>query len=105
MRIVALGLALLCACGSSSKDPAPASWDRYDGEAYPDQRPKTSWPPGNYAIVPSAGSDTLAVVDLDARKVVANVPVGKSPVVRDGPHHVVADPAARKIYLLEGYPD
>lgn len=103
-RALAL-LLLACACGGGDEAAPPPSWDRYDGVAYPSTRPKIPLPAGDFAIVPSSGSDVLAVVDLDAGQVVASSPVGRSPVVLDGPHQVVADRARGLAYVLLAYPE
>jgi DNA-binding beta-propeller fold protein YncE len=81
-------------------------YDPYAGPApYPDLRPKIALPSGDFAIVPSSGSDSLAIVDLALGTAIATAPVGRSPVVLDGPHQVVADLGRRVAYVVESYPD
>lgn len=97
-------LVLACAC-TSSEPSAERTWDPYDGTAYPSTRAKIELPAGDFALVPSSGSDVLGVVDLGAGKLLASSPVGRSPVVLDGPHQVVADRARGVAYVVLAYPE
>ena len=61
-------------------------------------------PAHDYAVVPSSGSDQLTVVDLALGTTLATAPIGRSPVILDGPHQVVAFPATRTAYVIYSYP-
>jgi DNA-binding beta-propeller fold protein YncE len=81
------------------------TYDAYDGSApYPNTRPAVALPAGDFALVPSSGADRLTVVDLGARRVLAQVPIGRNPVVLDGPHQIVADMKKRVAYVVYAYP-
>lgn len=103
MRRLALAVAALAAC-SHGETRTTYVYDDYDGAAYPDRRPKIALPAGDFAIVPSSGSDVVSVVDLGASTVTSVTPVGRNPVVLDGPHQVVADLARRVAYVVHAYP-
>lgn len=97
-------VALLAACASPSSR-VERLYDPYDGPApYPSTRPHLDLPASNFAVVPSSGSDRLTVVDLDAEKALATTPIGRSPVVLDGPHQVVGHLQSRRLYTVFGYP-
>ncbi len=97
-------LALACACTGSEPRVEP-TWEPYDGIAYPSTRPRIELPAGDFALVPASGSDVLGVVDLGAGREIASSPVGRSPVVLDGPHQVVADRARGVAYVILSYPE
>jgi DNA-binding beta-propeller fold protein YncE len=93
---------VLAACGEPR---VVREWDAYDGGApYPNRRPKITMPAGDFAFVPTAGSDVLTVFDLGAERAIASAPIGRSPVLLDGPHQVVADPVRRRAYAVHAYP-
>jgi DNA-binding beta-propeller fold protein YncE len=96
-----------CALVACSRGEARVEhvYDPYDGAAYPEMRPEVELPAGDFALVPSSGSDAVSVVDLGAGRVTSTTPVGRSPVVLDGPHQVVADLSRRVAYVVHAYPD
>ncbi len=94
------------ACCTHHETSTEIQWDPYAGSPpYPDTRAKIGLPDGDFALVPASGSDRLAVVDLGAGRVTADVPIGRSPVVLDGPHQVAADMQRRVAYVVYSYPD
>lgn len=101
-RALALALALVaCDHGDGA---VTTVYDPWTGEAYPEKRPRITLP-ASFALVPSSTTDVLSVVDLDAGVVVAEAPIGRKPVVVDGPQHVVADMARRLAFVVDAYPD
>lgn len=101
--LVATVLVMPCAC-SSGGPRTEQTWEPFAGEAYPDARPKVVLPAGDFAVVPASGSDTVTVVDLGAGKVVGQSPVGRNPVVLDGPHQIACDLSRRTAYAVLAYP-
>jgi DNA-binding beta-propeller fold protein YncE len=82
-----LGLALVTACRQGSGDaptPAPAV------SAYPSTRATVALP-AHGLLVALRGEDRLAVVDLDARRLLEAVSVGRDPVSLDGPASLARD--------------
>lgn len=97
--------ALLAACASPSSSQVEYVYDPYEGAApYPSTRPHVALPASEFAVVPSSGSDKLTVVDLAGEKSVATTPVGRNPVVLDGPHQVVGHLPSRRLFTVLGYP-
>ena len=88
-------LLLLTAC------QRPVVDEPFRGEAYP---PIASppLPSGDFAVVPSSGSDRLSVVDLASSRIVASVPLGRRPVLLDGPHQIAGGNGL--YYALDAYP-
>jgi DNA-binding beta-propeller fold protein YncE len=96
--------AFSAACASTD-EPAPRVFDPYVGpEPYPNLRPKLALPDGDFALVPSSGSDTLALLDLASGTAVGSAPLGRDPVAVDGPHQVIADRARGVAYAVLSYP-
>lgn len=104
-RALALSM-LVSACSASSlgEFASPPTWDAYDGVAFPEYRAPIVLPEGDFALAPSTFTDTVWLADLGAQQVVATRPVGRSPVLVDGPHQIVANMAARLAYVLSAYP-
>lgn len=100
----ALATCLLASCAGD--EPARARvFDPYVGPApYPATRPKLALPDGDFAFVPSSGSDALALVDLASGRRVGAAPIGRDPVVLDGPHQLVGDRARGVGYAVLSYP-
>ncbi len=97
-----LGAASLQACDGEIRTEfkdAP-----FDGQAFPNVRPKIAWPQGWYGLTSDNGSDTLTALDLTNRKVLAKVPIGRDPVGNDGPHHLAIDLQNRFVYVALSYP-
>jgi len=104
---LACGLAgaIAAACDSSSTATTTHSYDAYDGGAYPNTRAKITLPAGaDFALVPSSGSDVVTAVDLAKGVAIGSAPVGRSPVILDGPHQVVAHLPSRRAYVVHAYP-
>lgn len=57
------------------------------------------------ALVPSSATDRLAAIDLGASRELTSAPVGRNPVVLDGPHQVVVERARRIAWLVHAYPN
>jgi len=106
--LVIAAVVSLVACPSCSHQDGGAVqhvFDPYAGPApYPDLRPKLALPDGDFALVPSSGSDTLTLIDLADGKTVGAAPVGRDPVALDGPHQVVADRARGLAFAVLSYP-
>jgi DNA-binding beta-propeller fold protein YncE len=99
----ALVLAALVACASDKTKVVP-KYDAYDGSAFPSSRPVVTLPPHDYALVPASGDDKLLVVDLELGTTLASAPIGRSPVLLDGPHQVIAFPPTKTAYAVYSYP-
>jgi DNA-binding beta-propeller fold protein YncE len=100
-------VAALASCASCTRDEGGVQhvFDPYAGPApYPDLRPKLTLPDGDFALVPSSGSDTVTLIDLARGKVVGSAPLGRDPVAIDGPHQVVADRARGVAFAVLSYP-
>jgi DNA-binding beta-propeller fold protein YncE len=90
------GLAL--SCSQRALEP-------YDGQAFPDRRPRIAWPAsGVTAVTSDNGSDTITVVSLSDHRAVGIYPIGLDPLANDGPHHLTIDPARRVLYTAYAYP-
>jgi DNA-binding beta-propeller fold protein YncE len=99
-------VAIVLVCCTHGETQIEHQYEPYSGPPpYPDTRAKIVLPPGDFALVPSSGSDRLSVVDLGAGKTLADVPVGRNPVVLDGPHQITADMQRRVAYVVHAYPD
>lgn len=98
----ALLAALAVACSS---DDTPRVIDQpAEGTAFPAAPLGFSWPTGPYGLVSNNGSDTVSVVDLQARAVVGTLRVGLDPVDNDGPHHLAFDRARGQLFVALAYP-
>lgn len=88
--------ASLVACHSVNVEPAADA-----GPAYPSQRLPIAWP-AHAAVVSLPDDDRLAIVDLDARRVVTTRTVGRDPVGPDAPTDLASSGTAaeRVIYTL-----
>jgi DNA-binding beta-propeller fold protein YncE len=101
---IGLGALTLASCASDDTK-VDRIFDRYAGEApYPNRRPKIVMPDGDFALVPSSGADTVALIDLGSGTTVGSAPLGRNPVGIDGPHQVVADRARGVAYAVLSYP-
>ena len=102
-----LGLTLSAAlvCGACSSSKAERVDDPYTGAApFPDLRTQLELPETDLGVVSNNGSDTITLLDLDQRKVIATAPVGRDPVAIDGPHHVAVDRSAGLVFTALSYP-
>jgi DNA-binding beta-propeller fold protein YncE len=98
MASAALALGALSGCGQRALDP-------YDGQAFPDRRPRVAWPDAGAAAVTSDnGSDTITVVSLADHRALGTYPIGLDPLANDGPHHLQIDPARRVLFTAYAYP-
>ena len=103
--IAALVSCLPCASCSRESGGVQQIFDPYAGPApYPSLRPELALPDGDFALVPSSGSDTLTLIDLAAGRAVGSAPLGRDPVAVDGPHQVVADRARGLAFTVLSYP-
>jgi DNA-binding beta-propeller fold protein YncE len=99
--------ALAAAMSASCADPDPIIEHRYgpyEGQAYPDRRPRIAVPPGGMGVVSDSRSDTLSLLDLTTGERFGVYPVGRDPVTIDGPHHLAIDVPGRAVYLALSYP-
>jgi DNA-binding beta-propeller fold protein YncE len=94
----ALVAGALSACGQRALEP-------WDGQAFPNQRPRVAWPDaGGAAVTSDNGSDTITVVSLADHRALGTYPIGIDPVAIDGPHHLAIDPARRVLFTAYAYP-
>jgi len=61
--------------------------------------PSGPFPLNGRLLTTNNGDDTLSVVDPATQTVLGRVPVGFIPVELEGPHHLVADPEGRFVYV------
>lgn len=103
VRLSCLALAVLPAC--SPADPTIIyEYDPFEGEAYPDTRPKLTIPEGGAGFVTNSYSDTVSVFALDTGEMLMTMPVGRDPVSLDGPHHIAISPSGDAVYIGLSYP-
>jgi YVTN family beta-propeller protein len=94
------------ACSESTR---PVQYQAWDGAAAFDL-PPLAVPQiaradrGDIGLTCDAFSDTVTVVDLAARKVIAVLPVGRNPVDVDGPWHLAFDRPRGLLYVALAYP-
>ncbi len=55
-------------------------------------------------FVTNSYSDTISVVDLRSKTVIAERPVGRNPIDVDGPHHLAFDPVRGELFVALSYP-
>jgi DNA-binding beta-propeller fold protein YncE len=103
MRVVVVGIlaALALSCDDRG-EPTNLVFAIPDGDFWKDTRPPI--PRGDRVLVTNNLSDSVSVLDLDAVggavvPEVARVPVGLSPVEREGPHHLAAAPDGEHYYV------
>jgi DNA-binding beta-propeller fold protein YncE len=93
----------LAACQAG--EPEARVYEPYAGPpAYPNRREPIALSAATIGVTSDNGSDTLTVIDLDRGEVIATRPVGRSPVDRDGPHHLAIDSLGRFVYVALAYP-
>jgi DNA-binding beta-propeller fold protein YncE len=98
-------LFVLLTFGACARVDHETVFDPYDGgDAFPVTQPSLMTPKARLALVPNGGADTTSVVDLSGGKVRGQVPVGRSPLVVDGPHQIVADEAHGVAWVVLSYP-
>jgi DNA-binding beta-propeller fold protein YncE len=99
---------VLCTSIGCTKTDHETVYDTYDanesGAPYPNTRPALLSPPGHLALVPNSGADTISVVDLDTSKLRGDAPVGRDPLIIDGPHQIVVDNANAAAWVVLSYP-
>ena len=84
--LAAVAAVTLVACGQRALEP-------YDGQAFPDRRPRVAWPDaGPAAVTSDNGSDTITVVSLTDHRALGGYPIGLDPLANDGAHHLTLDP-------------
>lgn len=96
---------MLAATGCS--DEAPATYVPPDGSAW-ELRP-TRWTrpdagAAGYAFVSNSLMNSVSVLDLGTRQVLATMPVGVVPLTENGPHHLWIDPRADAVYTPLSFP-
>jgi hypothetical protein len=70
----------------------------YQGSDFTSDPPRPG-PLNGMIVTTNNGDDTLSAFDLPTGAVRWSIPVGFIPVELEGPHHIVADPGGRSIYL------
>ncbi|WP_437774662.1 YncE family protein [Sorangium sp. So ce1097] len=102
-----LGCALAAATLASCGEPDPiieTHYEAYEGDAYPNRRPKIVIPEGGMAVVSDSRSDTFSLISLATGERFGVHAVGRDPVTIDGPHHVVVDRSRKAFYTALSYP-
>lgn len=96
MRLAAC-LSLALALGCSAESPAPVG---ADGGAWETYRAQWSRPDAGAALafVTNSRQNSVAILDLAARRVLTTLPVPVVPLAENGPHHLAIDPVRRVIY-------
>src|SRR5256885_2619259 len=95
MRILVLpSLAVVLAFSACGKSETPV----FHGAAFGADRPAPG-PLNGLFLTTDNGSDLLSAVDPATRHVRFSIPVGFIPVELEGPHHLVADPAGKFVYI------
>ena len=61
------------------------TYDAYEGDAYPNLRPKVPVVLGDALLVPNSGSDSLSLVDATLGQVVATAPIAALPDAKAKP--------------------
>jgi YVTN family beta-propeller protein len=98
-------VAVFLAQAGCAQDPTiEHRYDPYQGDAYPNRRPKIAVPVGGMGLVTDSRSDTLSLIDLATGQRFATYPIGRDPVTIDGPHHVAVDAAKGAVYIALSYP-
>jgi DNA-binding beta-propeller fold protein YncE len=91
-------VALAAGCGQRSLEP-------FDGQAFPDRRPRIPWPSSASVVTSDNGSDTITVVSLEgSMSRVGTYPIGLDPLANDGPHHLAIDATKRLLFTVYAYP-
>jgi DNA-binding beta-propeller fold protein YncE len=102
LALVSLSSVLWSGCTKTDHETV---YDAYDGgAAYPNTRAALLNPPGHLALVPNSGADTISVVDLDTTKLRGDAPVGRDPLIIDGPHQIVVDTVNAAAWVVLSYP-
>lgn len=57
-----------------------------------------------YALVTNSLQNSVSILDLAARRVVATLPIGVTPLIENGPHHLAVDRAANVLYSPLSFP-
>jgi YVTN family beta-propeller protein len=96
---------MLAGVGSLPACSGDAGFSAYEGDAYPNRRPRLEAADHTLAYVANRLSDSVSVVDVDTQKLLGNAPVGRDPVDTDGPRHVVLDPTLGLAYVVYSYPE
>lgn len=76
----------------------------FEGEAFVAKTPSFTLPTGPYAIASDSLGDTLSIIDLTTRSLVAKVRTGATPIDIDGPHHLAIDRSRGAVYVALSYP-
>ncbi|WP_437720657.1 YncE family protein [Sorangium sp. So ce861] len=104
-RFVGFVLAAVALAGCGEPDPIiETHYGAYEGDAYPDRRPKITVPEGGMGVVSDSRSDTLSLISLATGERFGVYPVGRDPVTIDGPHHVAVDAPRNAVYVALSYP-
>jgi hypothetical protein len=95
-RLLAL---LLVACDGAATEPT-LDFSIPPDESWVERRPIPA-PRGALALVTNNYDDTLSYVDLglEPPAEIARIPVGLSPVEREGPHHLVSEPSGEVVWV------
>ncbi|AUX44784.1 hypothetical protein SOCE26_062520 [Sorangium cellulosum] len=104
-RFLGCALAASTLAGCAEPDPnIETRYGAYEGEAYPNRRPKIVIPEGGMGVVSDSRSDTISLLSLATGERFGVHPVGRDPVTIDGPHHVALDAPGNALYVALSYP-
>ncbi|MFL5396069.1 MAG: YncE family protein [Myxococcales bacterium] len=90
-RVIAMFVLALASCGKTEQPVFQGAQFNTD--------PPAPGPLNGLFVTTDNGSDRLSAVDPVTQKVRFTIPVGFIPVELEGPHHLVADPAGRFLYI------
>lgn len=90
-----LALSLCLGCGTEV-----VVYDAPDGAAWGTARAQWSRPDAGVplAFVTNSRQNSVAILDLSARRVITTLPVPVIPLAENGPHHLAIDPVRRVLY-------
>ncbi|WP_437669595.1 YncE family protein [Sorangium sp. So ce131] len=104
-RFLGCALAASTLAGCAEPDPnIETRYGAYEGDAYPNRRPKIVIPEGGMGVVSDSRSDTISLLSLATGERFGVYPVGRDPVTIDGPHHVALDAPGNALYVALSYP-
>ncbi len=87
----------ICACGQTA-EPVDAE------PAFPNLRQQYVPTGQTWGYVANRWDDTVSIVNLDTFTVVGRVPIGRDPVVVDGPRHLIQLPSQEAFFTVLSYP-
>jgi DNA-binding beta-propeller fold protein YncE len=99
-----VNIAITTMCVSCARTEDRIHQIAYEGDAWPNTRPRNAIPTKALAVVTNGGSDTLSLLDLDKNEVLASPPIDLDPVGNDGPRHAAIDAKGEYFYTALSFP-